>query len=313
MCLVIALSLQGNAVMMSASRCAAFVAVPLLCLASTAQALNWQAAPLYETIELKSGFQPDPHQISISAGGDTDASEAGPNCSGFVNGETPDLEINFQAGQYPLSIYVESEADTTLVVYDANGNWHCNDDYSTTSGNNPALQWSSAPSGNYNVWVGTFNPGEMPQAVVKISERDPEWTGMPSDSSSSTTPVNNSGDIEWGDNTSRWANDGECDDPRFAGEGVHSLNVDEDRYHDAVDCQSLYEQGRITLASESGTVNSSSDIQWGDNTSQWSNDGECDDPRFAGPGVNSNNLAEDRYHDAADCQSLYEQGQIYLQ
>ncbi|WP_458527006.1 hypothetical protein [Onishia taeanensis] len=298
--------------MMSASRCATFVAVPLMCLASSAQALNWQAAPLYETLELKSGFQPDPHQITLSAGGSTAASEAGPNCSGFVNGDKPDLDINFQAGQFPLTIYVESEADTTLVVYDAEGNWHCNDDYSTVGGTNPALQWSSPTSGNYNIWVGTYTPGEMPQSTVKISERDPEWVGMSSASSSNTVTRSSSG-IEWGDNTSQWANDGECDDPRFSGEGTHSLNVDEDRYHDAADCQRLYEQGQIVLASNADTISSASDIQWGDNTSQWSNDGECDDPRFAGPGVNATNLAEDRYHDATDCQRLYEQGQIYLQ
>lgn len=299
--------------MMSASRCAPLAAVPLLCLASSAQALNWQAAPLYETLELKSGFQPDPHQITLSTGGDTAASEAGANCSGYVNGDQPDLDINFQAGQFPLTIYVESEADTTLVVYDADGNWHCNDDYSTASGSNPALQWRSPPSGNYNVWVGTYARGDMPQSVVKISERDPKWTGMPSGASSSVSLVSSSDGIEWGDNTSQWANDGECDDPRFIGEGAHSLNVDEDRYHDAADCQRLYEQGQIVLASNGDTASSASDIQWGDDTSQWSNDGECDDPRFAGPGVNGNNLAEDRYHDATDCQRLYEQGQIYLQ
>ncbi|WP_136253972.1 hypothetical protein [Onishia niordana] len=298
--------------MLPASRCATLVALPLLCLAGSAQALNWQASPLYETIELKSGFEPDPHQITLSAGGSTAASEAGPNCSGYVNGDQPDLDINFEASQYPLTIYVESAADTTLVVYDANGNWHCNDDYSTASGTNPALQWRSPTAGNYNVWVGSYTPGEMPQAVVKISERDPEWTGVTSGGAANSAPVQNSEGIEWGDNTSQWADDGECDDPRFTGEGAHSLNVDEDRYHDAVDCRSLYEQGRITLASNGDTINSSSDIQWGDNTSQWSNDGECDDPRFAGPGVHDLNLDEDRYHDAIDCQRLYEQGQIYL-
>ncbi|WP_192036240.1 hypothetical protein [Halomonas sp. YLGW01] len=299
--------------MMPPSRCATLIAVPLLCLASSAQALNWQAAPLYETIELASGFQPDPHQLSVSAGGDTAAAEAGPNCSGYVNGDKPDVDINYQAGQFPLTIYVESAADTTLVVYDADGNWHCNDDYSTTSGSNPALTWRSPTSGNYNVWVGTYESSGTPQAVIKVSERDPEWTGMSGGSASSGGMVSSVNDIEWGDNTSQWANDGECDDPRFTGPGVHSLNLDEDRYHDAADCRRLYEQGQITRASGGEMVSSANDIQWGDNTSQWANDGECDDPRFAGPGVNGNNLAEDRYHDAADCQRLYEQGQIYLQ
>lgn len=228
--------------MSSIHRRAALVALPLLGLASGAQALEWEATPTYGTVNLNSGFQPDPYMTSLSAGGSRSASEAGPNCSGYVSG-TPDLDLNYQAGQYQLSIYAESRSDITLVVYDAAGNWHCNDDFSTASGTNPGITWSNPPSGNYNVWVGTYAAGELPEATLHISEASPSWGG----GAPAAATGGSAQGIEWGDNTSRWANDGECDDPRFGGPGVHSLNIDEDRYHDANDCRSLYEQGQIYL------------------------------------------------------------------
>ncbi|MCK2184067.1 hypothetical protein [Halomonas getboli] len=226
----------------STHRKTALAALPMLLLSGCAQALDWQASPTYGTVNLNSGFQPDPHVTSLTAGGNQAASEAGPNCSGYISGE-PDLDLNYEAGQYTLSIYAESQEDVTLVVYDAAGNWHCNDDFSTAAGTNPGITWSDPPSGNYNIWVGTYESGGLPDASVYISEAEPAW----SNGAGTASGGGSSHGIEWGDNTSRWANDGECDDPRFAGPGVHSLNVDEDRYHDANDCRSLYDQGQVYL------------------------------------------------------------------
>lgn len=52
---------------------------------------------------------------------------------------------------------------------------------------------------------------------------------------------------DFGDDTSQWANDGECDDPRFEGEGAAETLLAEDRGHDAADCRMLFNAGRITL------------------------------------------------------------------
>ncbi len=52
---------------------------------------------------------------------------------------------------------------------------------------------------------------------------------------------------DFGDNTSQWANDGECDDPRFEGEGAADTLLDADRGHDATDCRKLFGAGRIAL------------------------------------------------------------------
>lgn len=57
---------------------------------------------------------------------------------------------------------------------------------------------------------------------------------------------------------------------------------------------------------------SASAINWGDDSSQWALDGDCDDPRFDGPGAHTTLLPEDTYRDATDCRALYEAGRIFL-
>ncbi len=59
--------------------------------------------------------------------------------------------------------------------------------------------------------------------------------------------------IDFGDDSSTWANDGECDDPRFAGQGVADTLLDEDLYGDATDCRTLYEQGLVALRDSAST------------------------------------------------------------
>lgn len=51
----------------------------------------------------------------------------------------------------------------------------------------------------------------------------------------------------FGDDSSSWANDGECDDPRFEGAGSAGALLDDDRAHDASDCKKLFDQGRVAL------------------------------------------------------------------
>ena len=53
-------------------------------------------------------------------------------------------------------------------------------------------------------------------------------------------------------------------------------------------------------------------IDFGDDTSAWANDGECDDPRFEGPGTAATLRGEDLGRDASDCRRLYEEGRIRL-
>lgn len=57
----------------------------------------------------------------------------------------------------------------------------------------------------------------------------------------------------------------------------------------------------------------SSGVDFGDDASEWSNDDECDDPRFQGPGMTNTPLLDsDIRHDATDCREAYERGELTL-
>ena len=53
--------------------------------------------------------------------------------------------------------------------------------------------------------------------------------------------------IEFGDNASEWAEDGECDDARFTGEGMAFQPTEAEIMHDATDCEAAFNAGTITL------------------------------------------------------------------
>ena len=54
--------------------------------------------------------------------------------------------------------------------------------------------------------------------------------------------------IDFGDDSSDFALDGECDDPRFRGPGMTSTPlIDEDEMTDSSDCMAAYQDGDLTL------------------------------------------------------------------
>ena len=117
-------------------------------------------------------------------------------------------------------------------------------------------------------------------------------------------------EIDFGDDSSEWANDGECDDPRFEGAAMAVELLDEDIARDATDCKAAFEAGTITLVE---TADAGDDaIDFGDDSSEWANDQECDDPRFIGSGMASNPSDSDIRRDATDCRNAYEDGTITL-
>ncbi len=56
-----------------------------------------------------------------------------------------------------------------------------------------------------------------------------------------------------------------------------------------------------------------STINFGEDSGDFTNDDECDDPRFKGPGMTSTPLMEeDELADASDCRAAYERGELAL-
>lgn len=121
-------------------------------------------------------------------------------------------------------------------------------------------------------------------------------------------------DIRFGDDTSEYSNDGECDDRRFRGAGVTEEMDWADATHDATDCQKLFNSGKISLwvADEAIQSTTCSAIDYGSNASEYSDDGVCDDPRFEGWAAAEILSSDDKHKDANDCRRLCEYGLIGL-
>lgn len=137
-------------------------------LAAPAAAQNFDAEPNYGTVNLVSGFTPDPYVIRLQSGGNIDTSRLNNNCRGFIT-DAPDVRLNYQAGTLPLYISVNSSADTTLVINGPDGSWYCDDD-GGTRGLNPSIRFETPQSGRYEIWVGTYGSSELRNAQLNISE-----------------------------------------------------------------------------------------------------------------------------------------------
>lgn len=120
--------------------------------------------PTFGSTTLKAGFTPDPYVKMLTAGGPLKTSLGGVNAQ---VAKAPDFRLNYFAGNYPLTIRVESSADTTLLINLPNGQWIANDD---AGGNqNPLIRLARPQSGRYDIWVGTYNAGNA-RATLKITE-----------------------------------------------------------------------------------------------------------------------------------------------
>jgi hypothetical protein len=124
--------------------------------------------PSFGTLNLSSGFNPDPTFVSVRAGGAVDASTANRSCMGFIS-SPPDVRLNYTSGSLPLIISAAASADTTLVVNAPDGTYYCDDD-SGTNRINPMVRFNSPASGQYDIWVGTYANGGLQPARLYISE-----------------------------------------------------------------------------------------------------------------------------------------------
>lgn len=134
--------------------------------------LDYTADPLYGQVSLQAGFEPQPQLTALTAGGQDwlNGLPLGSRgiCVGYVNAERPDLAVNYQGNGGPLHVWVTSVWDTTLVIRSPDGDWHCNDDAEGLE-LNPGLTFDAALSGDYLIWVGTYE-ATLAEAEIRISE-----------------------------------------------------------------------------------------------------------------------------------------------
>ncbi|MGV9009209.1 hypothetical protein [Brevundimonas sp.] len=160
----------------------ASIAVAAIMGVSAAAAQDYTLSPNYGDVRLSSGFSPDPHTVSVTAGGSIDAAKLGSPCSGSIS-NAPDVQVNYSPGSLPLIFRTASDSDTTLIVNAPDGQWYCNDDGFTDLG--AEVRFNSPRSGNYDVWIGTFGGGTA-AATLYVTELNSSNYGPNSNSAGGT-------------------------------------------------------------------------------------------------------------------------------
>jgi hypothetical protein len=103
---------------------------------------------------LTGGFVPDPASYDVTSGGSIDASSAG-----LAANQNPRSWIRF---------FVRAQGDTTLVINDAQGRWHCSDDEG--GGLNPMIDITQPGGGQYDVWIGSYRASEQIRGQLFVTE-----------------------------------------------------------------------------------------------------------------------------------------------
>ncbi len=119
---------------------------------------------------IAAGFVPDPKVIGgIVSGGSLNVSgmSLANGCTGYATAQ-PDVIVNYTGSAASfLRFYFQGSGDTALVINDAAGRWHCNDD---TAGTNPQVSISSPRTGQYDVWVSSYRAGQNINGSLYITE-----------------------------------------------------------------------------------------------------------------------------------------------
>lgn len=148
---------------------AASAALAIVAAAGVAAAQNVNGRATYGNYELNAGFMPDPVYADAVAGGGRNAANLGGACRGNI-ANAPDVRVFYNAGSYPITIWAESNQDTTIVINAPDGRYYCNDDMNGSL--NPGVRFTNPPSGRYEIWVGAYdNSAQGAQARVFFSER----------------------------------------------------------------------------------------------------------------------------------------------
>jgi hypothetical protein len=129
-----------------------------------------QARTIFENVTLTPSFT-NTTLHGISGGGNLSSDLIGRTetatgaCTGFID-EQPDHTMQLTQPFNFLSLQVQSNADTTLVIRGPGGTW-CNDDYTDK---NPGIagQWLS---GVYQIWIGSYAENVYNPYVIRVTEQ----------------------------------------------------------------------------------------------------------------------------------------------
>ena len=137
--------------------------------AGTAEACpNWQARAAFGQIALNEGFTPDPYVRNVTAGGGYGLQSCGFQWIGWA-AAAPDFDLNYTtSGASTLTIRVDSNTDTILLINDPDGDWWYDDDGGRGAG--AAIRIQNPKTGLYDIWIGTYDRASGIPARLIITE-----------------------------------------------------------------------------------------------------------------------------------------------
>ena len=151
---------------MLTTKIAAFTAAVAFLAAPAMACPDWQGAPYFGQIDLSAGFQPDPYVRNVTAGGTQRLENCGFDATGFVTSR-PDFDLYWNGSSAQITIALESNADTILLVNAPDGTWHYSDDY---RGSNPAVVFNNPQVGLYDIWIGSYDGSRRNPARLIVTE-----------------------------------------------------------------------------------------------------------------------------------------------
>lgn len=148
----------------------ALTAVAFLPAGAAVACPNWQAAPVFGQIGLNAGFLPDPFQRRITAGGRHNIARClGLNWPGFV-AVRPDFDLYWNGSAQRLTIYVDTYADSVLLINGPDGRWYFNDDVSSND-RRSGITFVNPQPGLYDIWLGSYDGSTRNPGVLVVTER----------------------------------------------------------------------------------------------------------------------------------------------
>ncbi|HEY7225927.1 MAG TPA: hypothetical protein VH561_20295 [Micromonosporaceae bacterium] len=130
--------------------------------------LDPKLGPAHGTLKLSTGFSGEPKHYKADAGGPVDTSYL-PGCSGYASSE-PDLRLIWSGTGGRLRLFFvpgKDGADPGLAIEGPGEQWQCDND---TYGKDPAVDYPSAPSGEYDIWVTNDKPGPAVDGSLYLTE-----------------------------------------------------------------------------------------------------------------------------------------------
>jgi len=141
------------------------VSVALAGAAAAQQCPDWQLGGIPIATDAETAWVPQ--QFPLFAGGTLDLGACGaiPGGTGRVT-PAPNFTVQYDSLNLgrDLEFRVQTDCDTTLLINDSNGSWHFNDDEDGTL--QPRLRLANAPSGQYDLWVGTYSDQSCQATLV---------------------------------------------------------------------------------------------------------------------------------------------------